>query len=281
MNVQRPVFLLLALPALCLAACDDGDDTPDGPYLYVTGTTVMNSLNRLASDTSGEAIDFSDLVVELYDSAALGQAGAAPLADAPIDFTDCGDESPCDWSFGGVVLPDTATALVASIRDGRSSDPLWATTWATIASQEQLEALRSSHGSLKDTHTFAFTYDTVETVIAPLVGLSGEELLARGVVVGLTGGPVSGDERVPAVVGCTVRSSLPDVSIYYPTSNAQGLTDATANQGLFFAVPPASDTVQRVGFTITPPDGEDYTWDSDSPVWVGPNLVAAQIFIAR
>jgi hypothetical protein len=262
----------------------DVSPTPIGVedfLLDVSGHTVQHSLTRLAAEQSGQLPQFSDLVVELHDPGSFAESGQSLLLSAPLETDDCGGESPCTWAFSEVQIPDAAPGLVASIRDGRSSAPLWVPTWATIADPDTLVELAVSGEALAGAETFALTYDAIETVIGPLIGLDEASILERGLVVGVVGGQPASDGHVPPVAGCTVLPGTSGQTIYYPNSNVSALTTTTANQGIFFAVPDAAGGVLSTTYAITPPDGQTLTWDSTFPVWIGPDVVTVQLFVAE
>ncbi len=274
--------------ALSLAACESepvecdlapGTGDP-GAFLSVTGFTIQHSLSKKAAEASGQALDLSNLVVDLIDPGLEGDDGPLTLASAPFDTS--GSQGPFPWSFSGIDVPTTVSALMASIRDGRTSDPLWVTTWAFQATNASLTQLRETSGALGDVHTFALTYDTLYYVIGPLVGLSGDELLARGMVLGVVSDQASScGEAAPAVSGRVVTSSQSDLTIYYPNSTVSDLSDETANQGIFFAIPNAPGGIVQASFSVTSDADDSLQWEVDAPAWISPDVVTIQVFTAK
>jgi hypothetical protein len=151
---------------------------------------------------------------------------------------------------------------VALVRDA-GDDGGHVPTWTGIATGERLAALRAAGEALTDGRGFAVTRDALDVVLGPMVGLSGDELLARGFVFGLVYGGASADGSGEPVVGATVRASSPDFTIVYPGNRFSGTADATTSQGVFLAVPSAAGPATTVSFEVTAPDG-DLTWETEA-----------------
>jgi hypothetical protein len=259
--------------------CDEITAGDASAFLSVDGHTIQHSLCEKASELSGEPIDASGLLIELIDPAALGDSGI-PVATQPLDTSIPGGQ-PADWSFTGAALPDTSDALLASITDSRDQDPLWVTTYATIADAATLDDLRASYGRIQYVRTFALTRDVIDSVVAPLLGFSGDDLLARGLLIGIVVDQAeSCGEQPPAVSDCTVSADRPEITISYPNSTVSGLADETAKQGMFFAVPDAAGSPSTASFSVTPGLFDSREWDTSS-VWIVPGAVSVQLFVAR
>lgn len=279
-NRVTPVLFL----TLFTSACSSDDDaepcvasSPDpATFLAVEGFTIQHSLSKKAAEDSSVALDFSGIDVDLIDPGVLEAPTFTTLATVALETDGCGDGSGCLWRFSGIDLPETTAALVASIRDTRETDPLWATTFMTIADSPTVDALRSSQTALIDVRSFALTREALDSVIGPLVGLSGDTLLERGMVLGIVVGSAEGcGTQQPPQSGATVSSDRSDVQLFYPNSNVSGLSDKTEKQGMFFAVPDAGIGAVTTTFSIT----GALTWPADLPVWITPGVVSVQLFV--
>lgn len=281
LNRVTPI-LLLTLSAIACSS-DDAEpcvaSSPDPTtFLAVEGFTIQHSLSKKAAEDSSVALDFSGLEVDLVDPGVFEAPTFTTLATVALETDGCGDGSGCLWRLSGVALPETTGALVASIRDSRGTDPIWATTFMTIADGPSIDALRSSQTALIDVRSFALTLAALDNVIGPLVGLSGDELLSRGMVLGIVVGSAEGcGTQQPPQSGATVSSDRSDVQLLYPNSNVSGLSDKTEKQGMFFAVPDAGIGAVTTTFSIT----GDLAWPADLPVWITPGVVSVQLFVGQ
>ena len=170
----------VALPGLpcalvSAAAIGCGDGEPAGTACeadVVEGQVVFHSLNRLAAERSGRAIDATGLVAAAVDLDALASgASPEPLAEVGLVGEECAQASTGSCRFSLEICRDADAGNGApgiAIRDGRSDAPLWLTT------AQPLDAKAS----------FAVTRDALDTVVAPLLGRRGEELMRRGVIFG-------------------------------------------------------------------------------------------------
>ncbi|MBK9262388.1 MAG: hypothetical protein IPM54_21620 [Polyangiaceae bacterium] len=288
MNKNDLLFSRLRVAACVLALSMSGcDDTPvtcessksgdAAAFLAVEGLTIQHSLSK----KSGNPVDLTNLLVELVDPASFADpATEKPLASQKLDTSTLGG-SPASWSFTSVDLLDTTNTLLASIKDGRTENPLWVTTYANVADAARLDELRASNGAIADVRTFALTRDAIDAVVAPVLGQSGGDVLARGVLIGIVVDPADacGDPQ-PAVSDCTVTTDRQDVTISYPDSRVEGLTDETANQGMFFAVPNAVGMASTANFTITAGSFDSREWATTS-AWIVPGRVTIQLFVAK
>lgn len=296
--------LLLSLVITGLAACGDGDAAPTdagptadvGPFadaviqasdgsVTLAGVSINHSMNRLASMQTGRTPEYSNLTVEAVSVDALAAAGAsaAALAGGALDTAACTGMGGCAWSVGGASLAGVTLGLAARLRDNRASGQLWVTTATGFASPEEVTAAARS-GSYTNGRAFAVSRDAIDTVIAGLVGLTGEEVMARGFIFGLVYNTYSGssaDGSGQPVVGATVVASRAGMRIVYPNNTFSGTASATASQGAFLAVPEAVGASATTSFTVTPPAGMSQTWDATRTMVVIPGAVYFAPMYAR
>jgi len=280
--------ILLSLCAVSLNACGSGDTTaPDadapradgGDASSATGATVSglsisHSMNRLATMHTGRTSEYSNLSVEVVsvDALAGGGASAAALSSGPLNTSACGTMGGCPWSLGGVNLANISMGLAARLRDGRISGQVWVTTVTGFASPSDVAATAQS-GRFEDGRAFAVSRDAIDTVVAPMVGLTGDQVMERGFIFGLVYNGRSADGSGQPVVGATVAASDASLRVVYPNSMFSGTASATANQGAFLAVPSAPGAAAATSFTVTPPTGQSLTWDSTRASVVMPGAV--------
>lgn len=247
------------------AACEDSGENANGS-IDVAGSVIFHSMNKLASGRTGQSIDYSGLVVGVVDLNGLSSgAPAAPLAEASLSAEGCASPTAasCVFCFIDANIAGSSAGLGVAVRDGRTSDPLWITAVRGVASSDRLAELQTSGAPLDNASPFAVTRDALDAVVASLTGLSGDELMQRGVLFGLIySNTLSSGERGEPVAGATVTASDGDVTIVYPSSNFSGVGSATANQGAFLAVPNAPGAAATATFTVTPPSSASQTWDA-------------------
>lgn len=258
-------------------ACAAASTTGGTGTATVAGVAINHSMNRLAAGRTGRTPEYSNLRVEAVSVDALAASGAsAPaLAGSALETSMCGSMGGCAWSIGGVNLGGFTQGLAARLRDNRASGQLWVTTMTDSASPAQVTASATT-GRFEDGRAFAVSRDAIDTVIAPMVGLTGDQVMERGFVFGLVYNPYSGraaDGSGTPVVGATVRASSSALRIVYPNNMFSGTASATANQGAFLAVPNSTGAASTTTFTVTPPSGGTQTWDSTRVAVVAPGAV--------
>ncbi|MDB4928074.1 MAG: hypothetical protein JWM10_558, partial [Myxococcaceae bacterium] len=251
----------------------------------LSGVSINHSMNRLAAALTGRTPTYGDLTVEAVSVDALAEHGAsaAALGASPLDTAACAGMAGCPWSVGGASLADATLGLAARLRDNRPSGQLWATTVTGFASPAETAAAAQS-GSFTNGRAFAVSRDAIDAVIAPLVGLTGAEVMARGFVFGLVYNPASGsaaDGSGQPVVGATVTASRAGLRIVYPNNTFSGTANATASQGAFLAIPEAAGGTVTTSFTVTPPAGMAQTWDATRTTVVTPDAVYFAPMYAR
>ncbi len=238
------------------AAAPAGEDAAPAPgAVDVTLGIVNHSLNRLAAGTEARPELTGVEVGVLAVDAVLADVDAAPLAVEPL-ATPCG--APCVHALGAV--PSPGGGLLSLVR-GEG----WMPTWTGIGT--------AVGGRIDDGRGFALSAAAVDDVLAPLLGLSGDELRARGVVFGLVYSGASADGSGQPLIGATVTASDPDFTVVYPDGRFARLIDATAMQGVFVAVPSAAAGIGTVSFEVTPPAGTDLRWDATAAAIRAPGRV--------
>lgn len=242
-----------------------GDDTTPAPAsgkLSITGGNVNHSMNRLAEEKSGKTAEYSQLEVQIVSNDALAKdANAAALATAALNTTAC--QKQCSWTFDGLDVTGVTLGLSARIRDTRTSGAQWITTVTTAIPQVNVTSATQSGAAYKLGHSFGVTRDAIDTVMAPMVGLTADEVLARGVVFGIiySTAEAEGTSGTP-LVGATVTPADPAVTIVYPNGTFSGTSEATAAQGAFFAIPKAGTPSGTLAYTINNPAGQTLKWDA-------------------
>jgi hypothetical protein len=257
-------------------ACPEGGKNADGS-IDVGGNLVFHSMNRLATERSGKEVEYSHLVTEIVDLNAMSNSvDAAPLAQISLATDSCGGSSsdPCAYCSSNTNIESNTGDLGAMIRDDRTNDAVWISAVTGIATNEELLELQAAGKALDPRTAFAVTRDAVDSVVAPLAGLNGDELMARGVLFGLIYSTTqsSGDRGEP-VAGATVTSSDDNVTIVYPNTNFSSTTSATAGQGVFLAIPKVAGASKTASFTVKPPSGEAHTWDATRLGFFMPNTM--------
>ncbi len=295
---RRPATLrrvLAGLTITCLSACGDGaasspdarapadggdaggGDASSPGRTTVSGVAINHSMNRLAMMRSGRTAEYTDLTIEAVSDEALAGAGinATALVGGPLNTTACGAMGGCAWSLDSVNLAGVTSGLAARLRDNRTSGQVWVTTMTGFASPTEVAAAAQS-GRFEDGRAFAVSRDAIDTVIASMVGLTGDQVMERGFVFGLVYNRYDGraaDGSGQPVVGATVSASHGALRIVYPNNMFSGTASATANQGAFLAVPNAPGATSTTTFTVTPPAGQALTWDSTRTAVVTPGAV--------
>jgi hypothetical protein len=271
MSRSRCQAFLCALVSAAAIGCGEGErgDTACEADV-VEGQVVFHSLNRLAAERSGRAIDAAGLVAAAVDLDALASgASPEPLAEVGLAGEECEQASTGSCGFSLEICRDVAAGGGApgiAIRDGRSDAPLWLTT------AQPLDAKAS----------FAVTRDTLDAVVAPLLGLDGEELMRRGVIFGLvySSSAATSGQSVP-LAGATVTASHNAVTVVYPSTTFDGVVAATARQGVFLAIPREPGVVASTTFRVTPPAGVDRTWDEAQVARFVPDAMFFQVMFAQ
>jgi hypothetical protein len=268
--------IVLTVAAVCLSACgsdassdDDGGGAPPDAgtgVSTVSGKLINHSLNRLAAQKTGETADFSGLRLDVVGQDALLAGDVTGLGGGLLDTSGCGAMGGCAFRFGGVDLAGASEGLVARVTDTRTSDPLWVTTETWTLGADDLAALQASGGDFADARAFALSRGAVDAVIAPLLGLDADELMARGLVFGLVYDGVSADGSGAPVAGATVAPSLAGMRVVYPNAMFSAAQSATGGQGVFLAVPDAAGPAASITFAVTPPAGSTATWDATPAV---------------
>lgn len=262
---------MCALVSVAALGCGGGE--PAGTACeadVVEGQIVFHSLNRLAAERSGRAIDATGLVAAAVDLDALASgASPEPLAEVGLAGEACAQASTGSCGYSLAICRDAAAGAGApgiAIRDGRSDAPLWLTT------AQPLDAKAS----------FAVTRDSLDTVVAPLLGLDGEELMRRGVIFGLVySSSAATSGQGVALAGATVTASDDAVIVVYPSTTFDGVGAATARQGVFLAIPREPGAVATTTFRVTPPAGVDHTWDGAQVARFVPDAMFFQVMFAK
>jgi hypothetical protein len=289
--------LLLCLSIACLAACGDGEaaspdaaPAPDGgdasvpSAVTLSGVLIKHSMNRLADQRTGRSPAYTDLSLDAVSVDALATgATATALATAALDTAACPAMGGCAWSLPGANLAGVTLGLGARVRDNRASGQLWVTTVTGFASPTDVAAARQS-GRFTDGRAFSVSRDAIDAVIAPMVGLTGAQVMERGLIFGLvydvsTGAAADGSGT--PIVGATVAANRGNLRIVYPNNTFSGTASATASQGAFLAVPDAAGPVTATTFTVTPPAGRNLTWDATRTMVVIPDAVYFAPMYAR
>lgn len=271
MSRSRPQGYLCALVAAAALGCGAGEDAGTACEAdVVDGQVVFHSLNRLAAERSGRAIDATGLVAAAVDLDALASSTSmVPLAEVGLAGEACEQASTGSCGYSLELCRDAAGGAGApgiAIRDGRSDAPLWLTT------AQPLDAKAS----------FAVTRDTLDTVVAPLLGLDADELLRRGVIFGLVySSSAATSGQGVALAGATVTASDPSVTVVHPTTTFDGSGAATGRQGVFLAIPREPGAVASTTFRVTPPAGVDHTWDDAQVARFIPGAMFFQVMFAR
>lgn len=278
----RLVSFFVAATLACGAEPAAPAAAPADARAAVSGVAIHHSMNRLAATRTGRTPEYTGLTVEVVSVDALARGAADALASGPLVTSGCAAMGGCVWSLPDVALAGASLGLAARLRDGRAT-PLWVTTATGFASPADVAAAAAS-GRFEDGRSFAVSRDAIDAVIAPMVGLTGDEVMARGFVFGLVYNRYDGraaDGSGAPVVGATVTASAPGLRIVYPNGMFSGTAAATANQGTFLAVPSAPGTPATTTFTVTPPAGQSLTWDATRVAVVAPGAVYFAPMYAR
>ncbi len=290
---------LLTLLGLSLAACGQ-DDVVAAPYdagdaspvavdvspdaqATTSGVAINHSMNRLAAGRTGRTPAYNDITLEIASVDALTAGSAAVLGTTALNTSACSAMGGCAWSVAGVELSGATLGLAARLRDNRTASALWVTTATGFAGPADVNTAGTT-GLYGNGRAFAVSRDAIDTVIAPLVGLTGDEVMARGFIFGLIynryeGG--AGDGSGTPVVGAAVSASVPSMRIVYPNNMFSGTVGSTASQGAFLAVPDAPGGALAVRFLVTPPRGESLSWDATRVTVSAPGLVYFTPMYAR
>jgi hypothetical protein len=263
-------------PAGMSFTCDvSGKNT--GGLIDVQGGVIFHSMNKLASGRSGKAIDATGLAAEVVDLGDLAEgAELAPLSEASLSGDECvnATSGSCGFCFVDTNIEGNTEGVGVSVRDTRTSDKLWLTTVRGAASAEDLAALQSAGAPLDTAWPFAVTRDALDTVVAELTGVSGDELMKRGVIFGLIySTPSTSEASGEPVAGATVTPSDGDVTVVYPTTKFNGVGSTTGGQGAFIAFPSAPGAATTTTFTVNAPSGETHTWDAAQVAHFAPGVM--------
>ena len=237
--------------------CEEGEHV-DGA-IDVQGRVVFHSMNRLASEQTGTAIDTTALLAEVVDMQTFSAAAQLDLAGEACETAIMGS---CSFCFTDIPVTTDTAGLGVAIRDGRTGDRKWITTLQEAGTAERLADLQAETAPLDTAVGFAVTRDALDTVIAPLTGLSGDELMERGVIFGLVYANTANGERGVPLAGAVVTANDSDVIVIHPGSKLSGVGSATNQQGIFPAIP-REPGVLATTFTVTPPEGASQTWNVD------------------
>jgi hypothetical protein len=271
MSRSRCQAFLCVLVSAAALGCGDGEHAPTACEAdVVAGQVVLHSLNRLAAERSGRAIDATGLVAVAVDLDALATGTeAAPLAEIGLAGEACEQASAGSCGYSIELCRDAAAGAGApgiAIRDGRSDAPLWLTT------AQPLDAKAA----------FAVTRDALDGVVAPLLGLDADELLRRGVIFGLVYSSSAGASgQGVALAGATVTASDDSVTVVHPNTTFDGFGTATARQGVFLAIPREPGAVVSTTFRVTPPAGVDLAWDEAQVGHFVPDAMFFQVMFAQ
>lgn len=269
-------------PGVAPATACAGAPTP-AARATVSGAAIHHSMNRLASMRTGRTPAYSDITLDIMAVDALTTGAQAVLGSGALDTAACPAMGGCAWSVADVGLPGASLGLAARLRDNRSSGALWVTTATGFASPAEVAAAAAA-GRFEDGRAFAVSRDAIDAVIAPMVGLTGDEVMARGFVFGLVYSRYDGratDGSGTPVVGATVAAPGRALRVVYPNNMFSGTVGATASQGAFLAVPEAVGAPGAVTFTVTPPAGQTLSWDATRAAAVAPGVVYFAPMYAR
>lgn len=231
--------------------------------MTISGHVVSHSLNKLATQKTGVTPDYSALTMSLYGhDALLADPAAAPLATTPLVTTGCSMNPGCAYTFSAVDLSGASGGIAIGVSDTRAT-PIWVTTETNTFNAAELASYQASGGAYDLGVGFALSRDAVDTVLAGLVGLTGDELLARGLVFGLVYSTApTATSSGEALAGATVEPSTSGYTVVYPTANFSATQATTGGQGAFLLVPSAAAAPASVTVTVTPPAGSTLTWDA-------------------
>jgi len=249
-------------------------DVPSTAVISTAGFTINHSMNRLASMRTGRTVAYEQLTLEVASADALIAGGSTALGTTPLDTTACPAMGGCAWSVANIALGGVTLGLAARLRDNRAT-PLWVTTTTGFASPANLNTAAGT-GRFDNGRAFAVTRDAIDGVIAPLVGLSGDEVMARGFVFGLVydrASDASADGSGAPVMGATVASNSAGLRIVYPNNMFSGTVASTGSQGVFLAIPNAPGAAGPVTFVIAPPGDRTLTWDPHRVAVTAPGVV--------
>lgn len=264
--------------------CPEGGKNADG-LIDIGGSVIFHSMNRLATERTGNEVEYEHLLVEIVDLNALSSSeDITPLARFSLSTEGCGGSGSelCAYCSGATSIAGITGGIGTVLRDDRTSDAVWMRAITGIATKEQLAELQNAAKPLDPRNAFAVTHDALESVIAPLTGLTADELMARGVIFGLIySNTQSSGERGTPISGATVTPSDDNVMIVYPNANFSGKASETAKQGVFLAIPKTVDTVKTTSFTVKPPAGESQTWDASRLGFFSPGAVYFHVMYAN
>jgi hypothetical protein len=249
-----------------------GGGAATGPVM--TGAVIYHSLNRLAAEKSGVTPDYSALTISILgEGALLTDPVGSPLATGPLISSGCPMKGGCPFSFANIDVSGASIGLAARVADTRSA-PVWVTTETGSMSTAKLATFQKSGGTYDGGRAFALSRDAIDSILAKLVGLSGDEVMARGLVFGLVYGSASSStmsgEPVP---GATVKPSGSGLTVVYPTTKFDSTQATTGGQGAFLLVPAAAGAPTSVTVTVTPPSGQTLTWDAAQAAVLRPGAV--------
>jgi hypothetical protein len=240
----------------------------------LTGAVIYHSLNRLAAEKGGVTPDYSALALSILgEGALLTDPLGSPLATGPLASSGCPMMGGCPFSFANIDYSGASVGLAARVADTRST-PVWVTTETGWMSTAKLAAFQKSGGTYDGARAFALSRDVIDSILAKLVGLSGDEVMARGLVFGLvystqSSSTMSGEP----VSGATVKPSGTGLTVVYPTTRFDSTQATTGGQGVFLLVPAAAGAPTSVTVTVTPPSGQTLTWDAAQAAVLRPGVV--------
>jgi hypothetical protein len=278
MRERRSTLLLVTalLPVVALAgacgklkpadATDTGAAGNGDVHVTISGTAAPHPLNKALLK---EDEDFSMLKVAIIDpSAVIADPTTPPLGSMTLDMStgNCDMTAGCSWRLEGVDITNLTLGLVGTLEDTRTGDArVWVKTGTGMGTATDLAAVRMAPDPIIDRRAFAVSRK-LTGVLAAFVSqvqggtaLTGDDLEARGFLIGHIVGKVVGAAVPDGVEGATVAATG-SFDVIYPTADFSGAGAKTAKDGIFLMVPKTAAPVVTM-WDVVPPAGDTRTWE--------------------
>lgn len=282
-------FSIVSWIGLFLVGCGSSETNTSTNAASLINVPVTGTSATLSVPSSEILPTFSDIDIRLYDAGAIGSdpVGGAnpnttPLFRADVESLQSGcEEVGCAWQLPKLNIASTNAGLVALlVGNTDSSRSLWAPVYTHIVNTDYVTYSQKHHSKLSsNAPAYAMSQQAV-TKVAKLLSLDANELIARGLVIGMVVGkdPTDHSGGLPGpITGAQITLSSEQnatMQLYYPNATYSGENTAksTNSDGVFWLFGKKTGGVPTTTTLAIAATGQSLSWNQ-RPVTLMPNSI--------
>lgn len=287
--MRSSLFFVCGIVSFCLAACGSTDSGSSSGTASLINVAVTGSSATLSVPSTETLPTFSDMDIRLYDANTIwsdpvggSDPNATPLlSEAIASLQSSCSGAGCTWQLSKLNIASTDAGLVALlVGNTNASRALWAPVYTNIVNADYMAYSQKHHSKLSsNAPAYAMSQQAV-TKIGKLLSIDPNELIARGLVVGIVVGkdPTNNSGGLPSAVSGAVVTLTSDqnatMQLYYPNATYSGENTAksTNSDGIFWLYGRQTGTAPITTTLAIAASGQSLSWD-DRPVTLMPNSI--------